>query len=101
MTKLGVVAAVVLAVLGCGVGLGQTQDSETLQAILTEMRGMHNDVRLSQTTQILLAEMLMQRGVVDKAMQKRDDLRTGCRRYRPMRSTSPRRSHRMKTTQNR
>lgn len=79
MTKLGVVAALAaLGVLGCGVGLGQTPtqtDSQTLQAILVEMRGMHNDVRLSQSSQILLAEMLMQHAVVDKAMEKRDDAR--------------------------
>jgi archaellum component FlaC len=59
-------------------GLGQTDktDSQTLQDILSELRGIHNDVRLNQTTQILLAEMETQRSVVDKAMQKRDDLRT-------------------------
>jgi predicted nucleic acid-binding Zn-ribbon protein len=77
MTKLGVVAAAVV-VLGCGVGLGQapTQtDSQTLKDILTEMRALHNDVRLGQTTQILLTEMEVQRGVVDKAQEKRDDAR--------------------------
>jgi hypothetical protein len=80
MTKLGVVAAaVVLVVLGCGVGLGQTPtqtDSQTLQAILVEMRALHNDVRLGQTTQILLTEMEVQRGVVDKALEKRDNARS-------------------------
>jgi hypothetical protein len=50
-------------------------DSQTLQAILVEMRGIHNDVRLSQTTQILLTEMEVQRGVVDKATEKRDNAR--------------------------
>jgi hypothetical protein len=80
MAKLGVVAAaVVLGVLGCGVGLGQTPtqtDSQTLQAILVEMRALHNDVRLGTTTQILLTEMEVQRGVVDKAMEKRDNARS-------------------------
>jgi Zn-dependent peptidase ImmA (M78 family) len=50
-------------------------DSETLQAILVEMRGIHNDVRLSQTTQILLTELQVQHGVVDKAMERRDSAR--------------------------
>jgi hypothetical protein len=56
-------------------GLAQTTsaDTETLRDILTEIRALHNDVRLSQTTQILLAEMEVQRGAVDKAMEKRDN----------------------------
>ena len=72
-------AAVVVGVLGCGMGLGQTPtqtDSQTLQAILVEMRALHNDVRLGQTTQILLTEMEVQRGVVDKALEKRDNARS-------------------------
>jgi hypothetical protein len=55
---------------------GQTAEpteTQTLQAILVEMRNMHNDVRLSQTTQILLAELLMQQTAITRAMQKRDD----------------------------
>ena len=73
-------AALMVAVLGCGVGWAQTSgamtDSQTLQAILVEMRGIHNDVRLSQTTQILLTELEVQHGAVDKAMEKRDNART-------------------------
>jgi uncharacterized protein (DUF342 family) len=80
-------AAFVVLAMACGAGVGQTSavgqanqtgqagqtDSQVLQAILVEMRALHNDVRLSQTTQILLTEMEVQRGVVDKALQKRDD----------------------------
>ena len=65
-------AAVVAGVLGCGVGFGQTPtqtDSQTLQAILVEMRGLHNDVRMSQTTQILLTELEVQQTAVTRAMQ--------------------------------
>jgi DNA repair exonuclease SbcCD ATPase subunit len=57
-------------------GFGQTPtqtDSQTLQAILAEIRGLHNDVRLSQTTQILLTELELQQTAVNRAMQKRDD----------------------------
>jgi valyl-tRNA synthetase len=57
-------------------GLGQAAEpteAQTLQAILAEMRSMHNDVRLSQTTQILLAELEMQQSAVTRAMQKRDE----------------------------
>lgn len=82
------VAAMVLLVgLGVRMGAGQTNqavpageparaaqaESATLEAILTELRGIHNDERLNGTTQILLTEMVMQRGVVDKALEKRDN----------------------------
>src|ERR1035437_11104456 len=40
------------------------------------MRALHNDVRLGTTTQILLTEMEVQRGVVDKAREKRDNARS-------------------------
>ena len=65
---------VVLGMLSVAPCVGQT-DSQTLQAILVELHGIHNDVRLSQTTQILLAEMQMQQTVVNRALQKRDELR--------------------------
>jgi hypothetical protein len=70
-------AALVVVVLGCGVGWGQVAqtDSQVLQAILVEMRGIHNDVRLSQTTQILLTELEVEHGAVDKAIEKRDTAR--------------------------
>ena len=66
-------ALVLLGILCTLPGSGQAPqtDSQTLQAILVEMRGIHNDVRLGQTTQILLTEMEVQRGVVDKAVEKR------------------------------
>jgi cell division protein FtsB len=51
----------------------EPSEAQTLQAILVELRTMHNDVRLSQTTQILLAELLTQQTAVTRAMQKRDD----------------------------
>ncbi len=50
-------------------------DSPTLQAILTELRSIHNDVRLGQTTQILLTELELQENAVMRATQHRDDLR--------------------------
>lgn len=50
-------------------------DSPTLAAILTELRSIHNDVRLGQTTQILLTELEVQENAVNRATQRRDDLR--------------------------
>jgi uncharacterized phage infection (PIP) family protein YhgE len=68
-----------LAVFGMVPGFSQTsqgqEGSETLKEILTEIRGIHNDVRLSETTQILLTELEVQQTAVGKAMQKRDDLK--------------------------
>ncbi len=51
-------------------------DPETLQAILLELRAIHNEVRLSETTQILLTELQVQRSALNQATQRRDDLRT-------------------------
>lgn len=68
-----VVCFALLAIFGVLPGVAQSQDTETLRDILSEVRALHNDVRLSQMTQILLTEMEVQRGVVDKATQKRDD----------------------------
>ena len=71
-------ALVLVGVLGAMPCLGQSgqTDSQTLQAILQEIRGLHNDARLGQTSQILLAEMLMQQTAVSRALQKRDDIRS-------------------------
>ena len=67
-----------LGILSAAPAPGQTTqtDSQTLQAILTEMRAIHNDVRLSQTTQILLAELQMQQNATNRATERRDDVRT-------------------------
>lgn len=77
MAGMRAAAVAMMAGLGCGVGWGQAAmtDSQTLQAILVEMRGIHNDVRLSQTTQILLTELEVEHGAVDKALEKRDAAR--------------------------
>jgi chromosome segregation ATPase len=59
-------------------GFAQTNqtDSQTLQAILTEVRAIHNDVRLSQTTQLLLTELEIQQTAVNRTTQRRDDFRS-------------------------
>ena len=67
-------AFALLAILSTIPLSGQTSqsDSQTLQQILVEIRGMHNDVRLSQTTQILLTEYQVQQSAVTRATQHRD-----------------------------
>jgi hypothetical protein len=70
------IALALLAIFSVSPGFGQTEvktDSQTLQALLVEVRGLHNDVRLSATSQILLAEFEVQQGVVTRAMLKRDN----------------------------
>jgi len=69
-------AFALLAVFSVVPSFGQAPaqtDSQVLQAILVEIRGLHNDVRLSQTTQLLLTELELQQTQVNRAMQKRDD----------------------------
>jgi len=51
---------------------GQTSqtDSQTLQAILAELRGIHNDVRLTAISQILLTELQTQQTVVNQISER-------------------------------
>jgi chromosome segregation ATPase len=71
-------AFALLAILSALPLSGQTSqsDPQTLQQILSEVRGIHNDVRLGQTSQILLTEYEVQQSAVTRATQRRDDLRT-------------------------
>jgi hypothetical protein len=73
MRKMAVFA--LFAIAGVLPGFGQTgpTESETLQGILTEMRSLHNDLRLGTSSQILLTELQLQQASVDHAMQRRDD----------------------------
>ena len=55
--------------------LAQTtpSDSQTLQAILAEIRAIHQELKVTQTTQILLTELEIQQTVVSRATQRADD----------------------------
>jgi chromosome segregation ATPase len=55
--------------------LAQTtpSDSQTLQAILAEIRAIHQEVKVTQATQILLTELQIQQSVVDRATQRAED----------------------------
>lgn len=58
-------------------GLGQTKsDSQTLQQILDEIRAIHRDIRANSTTQLLLAELQLAQTSLDRAIQRRDTLRS-------------------------
>jgi len=48
-------------------------DSQTHQAILAEIRAIHQEVKVTQTTQILLTELEIQQTVVNRATQRVDE----------------------------
>ena len=47
-------------------------NSQTLQEILTEIKAIHEDMRVTESTQILLAELEMQQAVVNRATENVD-----------------------------
>lgn len=64
---------------GYAVGQATPSDTQTLQALLTEVRALRQDVRVSlnraQTMQILLARFQMQEGVVTRASDRLNEAR--------------------------
>jgi chromosome segregation ATPase len=62
-----------------GLGQATSSDAQTLQALLTELRALHQDLRVSlnraQSMQILLARFQMQQGVVTRASDRLNDSR--------------------------
>jgi hypothetical protein len=71
-----------IALLGMsGYGLGQStsSDTQTLQALLTEVRALRQDLRVSlnraQSMQILLARFQIQEGVITRASDRLNDAR--------------------------
>lgn len=57
--------------------LAQTRDADmpTLRDILAEIRAIHEDMRITETTQLLVAELEMQQGVVNRATENADGAR--------------------------
>ena len=51
-------------------------DSQTLRDILRELRAIHNDIRVTETTQLLVAELQMQQNVVNHATENTDNARS-------------------------
>lgn len=51
-------------------------DSQTLRQILAELRAIHEDMRVTETTQLLVAELEMQQGVVNRAVESADNARS-------------------------
>ena len=51
----------------------QSPEAETLRQILVELRAIHEDLRVSASTQFLLAELQLQQGILTHAMQDTDN----------------------------
>jgi chromosome segregation ATPase len=58
-----------------GVAQTQSTDSQTLRGILVEIRAMREDMRVMQSTQMLIAELELQQGVVSRATEAADTAR--------------------------
>lgn len=56
-------------------GQSHDTDSQTLRDILSELRAMHQDMRVTETTQLLVAELELQQGVVNRATENADSAR--------------------------
>ena len=68
-----------VALSACALGQAASSDSQTLQALLSEVRGLRQELRASlnrtQSMQILLARFQVQEGVVTKASDRLSESR--------------------------
>jgi|HubBroStandDraft_4_1064222.scaffolds.fasta_scaffold105698_2 hypothetical protein len=71
---------VVFGIYGTALAQGASSDPQTLQAILTEVRALRQELRVSlarvQTSQILLSRLQMQEGSVARASDQLNDARS-------------------------
>jgi transcription initiation factor TFIIIB Brf1 subunit/transcription initiation factor TFIIB len=70
------IAVFMSALAVAGFGQDRESDSQTLREILSEVRGIHEEVRVTETTQILLTELEMQQSVVNRATENVDSARS-------------------------
>jgi chromosome segregation ATPase len=76
LTRIASIAFCWLFVAAATSGQSQASDSQTLRDILGELRAIHEDLRVSETTQLLIAELQMQQAVVNRATEDTDNART-------------------------
>jgi len=50
-------------------GQGPESDLQTLREILVELRAIHEDMRASEATELLVAELQIQQGAVNRATE--------------------------------
>src|SRR5208283_2626042 len=76
--QIRIVCLAVLVLMLAPLCIGQSggPDARALAAILAELRGLHEDMRVTQTMEILLAELEMEQGAVIRATDRVDDART-------------------------
>ncbi len=71
-----VAGLICLTVVNAAMGQSRDTDSQTLREILAELRAIHEDMRVTETTQLLVAELEMQQGVVNRATENVDNARS-------------------------
>jgi hypothetical protein len=68
-----------LGISGCAFGQSASSDTQTLQALLNEVRALRQDLRVSlnrtQATQILLARFQIQEGAITRASDRLNEAR--------------------------
>lgn len=80
MRRLFLLITVVLGMCGVAFAQGASSDPQTLQALLTEVRALRQDLRASlarvQSVQILLSRLQMQQGAVARASEHLEEARS-------------------------
>jgi chromosome segregation ATPase len=80
MRRLFLLIPVVFAMCGPAFAQGASSDPQTLQGILTEVRALRQDLRVSlariQSVQILLSRLQVQQGAVARASEHLEDARS-------------------------
>lgn len=61
-----------LALVPASVAQNQDTDAQTLRQILAELRAIHQDMRVTETTQLLVAELQMAEAAVNRANESTD-----------------------------
>jgi chromosome segregation ATPase len=70
------IASFLFALAAAAIGQDRESDSQTMREILAEIRGIHEEVRITEATQILLTELEMQQSVVNRETQNVDSARS-------------------------
>ena len=72
----GLIFLFCVAAVATSFGQSHDSDSQALREILTELRAIHDDMRITETTQLLVAEFEMQQAVVNRATESTDSARS-------------------------
>jgi len=76
LSRVASIAFFGVLVVGSNAAQAQDSDSQTLHQILLELRAIRQDMRVSESTQLLVAQLGMQQDVVNRATQNADNART-------------------------